>query len=64
MGAVHPGKERMRKMKKIFALFVCFALAFSMCAFTTIQASAEGKYFESTLFVADDFEWYVLQRRI
>ncbi len=45
-------------MKKIIALFVCFALAFSMCAFTTIQASAEEKYFESTVFIADDFEGY------
>ena len=45
-------------MKKILALFVCFALAFSMCAFTTIQASAEEKYFESNVYIADDFEGY------
>ncbi len=45
-------------MKKFIALLVSLTLALSMCMFTTVTASAEVKYFESTLFVADDFEGY------
>ena len=45
-------------MKKFIALLVSLTLALSMCMFTTVTASAEVKYFESTLFIADDFEGY------
>ncbi len=45
-------------MKKILALLVSLTLAFSVCAFTTITASAETKHYEAKVLIADDFENY------
>ena len=48
----------MKVMKKFLALLVSLTLVLSMCAFTTITASAETKYYENKMLIADDFEGY------
>ena len=45
-------------MRKTLSLLVSLTLVLSMCAFTAITASAETKYYENKMLIADDFEGY------